>query len=180
MDGGPLMVPTRAFAKWMLHWRVAGFQRRRLKNWMCPDGWSSSTCSTSASPFSTFRVRTSPVASNHDVDPVSGFCRRRTWLRNEPAAKSKSCSEAEAERVARANRRAGTLRRVMAILYLLGEWSSSIATSYGIHMTTLLSLDRRDPAPLYRQIYASFRARILAGELRAASRCRRRAISRES
>jgi GntR family transcriptional regulator / MocR family aminotransferase len=34
-------------------------------------------------------------------------------------------------------------------------------------MTTLLSVDRQDPAPLYRQIYASFRARILAGELRA-------------
>jgi GntR family transcriptional regulator/MocR family aminotransferase len=34
-------------------------------------------------------------------------------------------------------------------------------------MTTLLSLDRRDPAPLYRQIYASFRSRILLGELRA-------------
>jgi len=34
-------------------------------------------------------------------------------------------------------------------------------------MTTLLSVARDDPAPLYRQIYASFRARILGGELRA-------------
>jgi len=34
-------------------------------------------------------------------------------------------------------------------------------------MTTLLSLERDHPAPLYRQIYGSFRARVLAGELRA-------------
>src|ERR1041384_441716 len=34
-------------------------------------------------------------------------------------------------------------------------------------MTTLLALDRADRAPLYRQIYGSFRARVLAGELRA-------------
>src|SRR5712671_2007401 len=34
-------------------------------------------------------------------------------------------------------------------------------------MTTLLFVTRDGPAPIYRQIYASFRARILTGNLRA-------------
>jgi GntR family transcriptional regulator/MocR family aminotransferase len=55
----------------------------------------------------------------------------------------------------------------MAILYAAACWSSSMTSCSGFHMTTLLSLDRDDAAPLYRQIYASFRARILAGGLRA-------------
>jgi len=32
-----------------------------------------------------------------------------------------------------------------------------MTTSYGIDMTTLLSVARDGPAPIYRQIYASFR-----------------------
>jgi GntR family transcriptional regulator/MocR family aminotransferase len=55
----------------------------------------------------------------------------------------------------------------MAILYAAPKWRSSMTTSHGIDMTTLLSVARDGPAPIYRQIYASFRARILTGNLRA-------------